>query len=83
MMTTSPIPQAKRSQSFHDYWFGLSRGERDIVIAELQTSDGYMKRLALGWALPGTPFVARLGRITGLTFWQIVRQYEDRHGQLA
>ncbi len=42
-----------------------------------------MKRLALGWALAGTPFCARLMRLTGLDFWSVIGSYESRQGEIV
>lgn len=69
---------------FHKLWFGESPAWRMSFAAGVGTSQGYLERVAGGFALPSTRMLVRLNRADKrVTLAAILPRYEEKSGAIA
>lgn len=71
--------------NFHDFYFSMNGKVRTAYIKRVGTSEGYLERVAGGFALPSLRMAVKLVRHSrGATSVEaIVKTYEAKHGALA
>lgn len=47
---------------FRDAWLGMTREQRDALVARLETSYGYLQKLSGGFGVPSLEFAQKLKR---------------------
>ncbi len=80
-MDTGPLYNFGMSD-FHDFYYGMSPGEREQYVKRAGTSIGYVERVAGGFALPSLRMAVKLVRAAKkkIGVEAIVKTFEERSG---
>ena len=71
-------------KDFHSIWFGASPDWRQRFADSAGTSQGYLERVAGGFALPSTRMLIKLGRIDQrVTLAAILPRFEEKTGPVT